>query len=242
LPGDTTLARLLAAERGSRNHLDLPRLSLKQILLWADAHYRRTGRWPKCSSGPILCSGGETWSRVDSALKQGNRGLSAGQSLSHVLAEHRGARLRARCPEFTIKQILAWADAHHARTGRWPTWRTGTIPEAQGESWRKVNRAFRDGSRGLAGGSTLYQFLCQHRPIDRDNRPPPLSTDEILVWADAYFQHNGTWPICSSGPIEETPQENWRNIDKSLRLGRRGLAAGGSLGELLAQYGRIANG
>jgi len=53
LTGKSSLARLLAQKRGVRNIHDLPRLTYKQILLWADAHHRRTGRWPRHYSGPI---------------------------------------------------------------------------------------------------------------------------------------------------------------------------------------------
>jgi hypothetical protein len=139
----------------------------------------------------------------------------------------------------TVKQILGWADAHHARTGRWPTWRTGAIPEAPGECWRKVNGALRHGYRGLTGGTTLYQFLCQHRAIDQQHDRLALDADTILDWADAHFQRAGTWPGARSGVIAEAPRENWRNVDKALRLGRRGLPAGGSLVKLLKQHGRI---
>jgi hypothetical protein len=37
LPGGSSLARLLAKQRGTRNPADLPRLTIKQILGWADA-------------------------------------------------------------------------------------------------------------------------------------------------------------------------------------------------------------
>src|SRR6516165_10421250 len=53
LPGGSSLARLLAEQRGVRNSGCLPRLSLKQIVDWAEAYYQRTGTWPKETSGPI---------------------------------------------------------------------------------------------------------------------------------------------------------------------------------------------
>jgi hypothetical protein len=48
-------------------------------------------------------------------------------------------RNKARLPPLTVAQILAWADAHRARTGEWPRVLSGPIPEAPGESWRAVN-------------------------------------------------------------------------------------------------------
>jgi hypothetical protein len=42
--------------------------------------------------------------------------------------------MKPRRPDFDLKTILAWADAHHARTGKWPTRNSGPIREAQGDS------------------------------------------------------------------------------------------------------------
>ena len=44
-------------------------------------------------------------------------------------------------PRLTIKQILAWADAHHKRTGCWPTSRSGSIHGTKDENWNAVNHA-----------------------------------------------------------------------------------------------------
>ncbi len=46
LPGGSSLALLLATERGVRNKLSLPSLSVPRILSWADAFFARTGKWP----------------------------------------------------------------------------------------------------------------------------------------------------------------------------------------------------
>jgi hypothetical protein len=48
-------------------------------------------------------------------------------------------------PPLTVKQILAWADAHHGRTGKWPSADAGPIPEAPGETWRGVHAALSAG-------------------------------------------------------------------------------------------------
>ena len=106
LPGGFTLAQLLADQRAVRNRLDLPRLTIKQVLVWADAHWRRTGKWPKASSGPIFCSGGEIWRRIDTALRQGDRGLPGGMSLSRVLARERNVRPGVDRSPSTVEQIL----------------------------------------------------------------------------------------------------------------------------------------
>src|SRR6266852_2033748 len=46
LKAGSSLARLLAEKRGSRNLMRLPWLTQAQILAWADAYFARTRRWP----------------------------------------------------------------------------------------------------------------------------------------------------------------------------------------------------
>src|SRR5262249_17244629 len=76
LPGGSSLARLLVEQRGVRNQTNIPPLTERQILAWADAHYRRTGTWPKETGGPIVDAPGETWLAVDRALRLGIRSLA----------------------------------------------------------------------------------------------------------------------------------------------------------------------
>ena len=38
-------------------------------------------------------------------------------------------RFRPVRPRLTIAQVLAWADAHYARTGKWPTIKSGAVAE-----------------------------------------------------------------------------------------------------------------
>jgi hypothetical protein len=90
LPGRSSLARLLAANRGKRNSADLPALTVEQILRWADAHLERTGDWPRTRAGAIAGALGETWRRINCALKDGIRTLEGGSSLAGILATHRG--------------------------------------------------------------------------------------------------------------------------------------------------------
>jgi len=41
--------------------------------------------------------------------------------------------------QLTIKQILAWADAHQERTGDWPTVKSGLVWEAVDEKWINID-------------------------------------------------------------------------------------------------------
>src|SRR5690349_10355485 len=121
LEGGSSLARHLAEHRNVRNLSQLPRLSRQQILAWADAHQKRTGAWPTTQSGPVAGAPGEMWRALDSALRVGLRGLPGGSSLARLLAEQRGVRNFQDLPRLSPGQILAWADAHHRRTGQWPS-------------------------------------------------------------------------------------------------------------------------
>jgi hypothetical protein len=96
LPGNSTLAQLLAQGLGIRTRANIPLLSVTLILAWVDGHCRRTGQWPKRGCGAILEAPGETWNAIDQALQKGHRGLPGGSSLAQLLAEHRGVRRRAQ--------------------------------------------------------------------------------------------------------------------------------------------------
>jgi hypothetical protein len=173
LPGGDSLARLLARRCGKPHHLHRPPLSVGQVLAWADAHRRRTGAWPKATSGPVRGARGETWAGINQALNTGSRSLPGGSSLPALLARHRGKRNKSALPPLTVALILAWADAHRARTGGWPGVLSGPIPEAPGETWKAVNMALYRGFRGLPGGDSLAQVLRRHRRHrKRRGRPP----------------------------------------------------------------------
>jgi len=84
LPGGSSLVRLLAERRGVRNRMDLPPLTARQILTWADAHLKRTGDWPTRKSGRIADAPNEQWNFVDNALRFGKRGFTGGSTLCAV--------------------------------------------------------------------------------------------------------------------------------------------------------------
>jgi hypothetical protein len=169
LPGGSSLARLLAAERGARNRRALPRLSIPLILEWADRHQAITGAWPGSKAGTVAGQPGEDWGRIDTCLRKGKRGLPGGTSLGRLLYIHRGKRYGGK-PALSPETILAWAERHRLRTGQWPTLRSGPIEGAPGESWVAVNSALVVGARGLPGGDTLFRLLQRERGYG-DPRP-----------------------------------------------------------------------
>lgn len=241
LPGGDSLARVLARYRGVRNRKALPPYSLKQILNWADAHRGRRGQWPMKTSGPIDAASGETWMAVEVALRNGQRGLNGGSSLSQLLAARRNVRNKSDLPDFTVSHILAWADAEHERSGLWPTLLSGPIADASHETWLAVDKALRNGTRGLRGGSSLARLLHQRRGVAlKHRRQRPLDVQNILSWADAHHQRKGRWPDVNAGDIPEAPGETWGKVQHALHQGKRGLKRS-SLAKLLAEHRGVRN-
>src|SRR3954451_18814256 len=110
-------------------------------------------------------------------------------------------RAPRRLPELTTSQVLAWADAHHARTGGWPTVKAGPVPEGNGETWQSIDQGLRDGLRGLPGQSSLARLLDEHRGVRNRLDLPALTVPQVLAWADSHHRRGGGWPTRTSGPI-----------------------------------------
>jgi hypothetical protein len=161
LPGGSSLAQFLAQRRRARNLKARPRLTHRQILLWADMHYRHTGAWPVRQSGAISFAPGETWANIDIALIKGVRDLPGGDTLCRLLVRERGVRNRKSPPALTVEQVLRWAKACRQRTGEWPTYKSGSIPEAREENWSKINWALSKGKRSLPGHSSLRKLISE---------------------------------------------------------------------------------
>jgi hypothetical protein len=163
LPGRISLARLLDEHRGTHRANDPKPLTLRRILAWADAYQRSCGKWPSTRSGPIAESPGDNWQAIELALHHGLRGLKGGTSLARFLAERRGKRNRSALPHLSESQILAWAEAHFARHGKWPTQTSGPIEAAPSETWGAIDSSLYAGGRGLPGGASLPILLKRNR-------------------------------------------------------------------------------
>lgn len=155
LPGGVSLANLLEDRRGAPNEASRPRLTVEKITGWVDAYFAKNGKWPNTRSGIIPGSYGLTWKLIDRYLRNGGRGLSGGSALVQLLAKLR--------PPLTEIKILAWAEAHYRRHGRWPSHHSGRVEVAPGEKWIAINVALRTGARGLPGGTTLSKLLRKSR-------------------------------------------------------------------------------
>src|SRR5262245_43247875 len=90
-----------------------------------------------------------------------------------------------RRPELTEKQILAWADAHYQRKGRWPDLNSGRVWEPADEKWGNIDQALRMGHRGLRRGQSLAKLLARLRGKRNRKQLPKYTTARILAWADA---------------------------------------------------------
>src|SRR5450432_3058599 len=124
-----------------------PELSITQIVEWANEYHERTGRWPIRDSGRIPGSLGETWQKIDLALRRGGRGLPFKSSLAMVLFECCGVRNRVRLPRLSNRLILEWADDHHSRKGALPNTNSGKVLCAADETWRAIVSDLRNGRR-----------------------------------------------------------------------------------------------
>ena len=232
-----SLASLLAETNRKRNPANPPPLTIAQILQWADAHYAHTGEWPqRKKSGPVRHAAGESWPTIDSYLRNGTRKLPAIGGLAALLDEHRDIRNKANAPPVTIEQILAWADAHHQRTGEWPTAQSGAVHGVPNENWLSINGSLQFGRRGLRTRISLAQCLVKYRGKRDTRNPPRLFVKQILAWADAFYQRSGDWPSRHSGRLEEDPQEKWSTIHAALTNGTRGLRGRSSLVKLLSKH------
>jgi hypothetical protein len=140
------------------------RLTIRQIVEWADQHRKRTGDWPTRTSGPIHKAPGETWGAIQTALQHGLRGLPGGDSLPKVLNRYRGrpakpGRGRKLLRRLSVPEILKWADAYYRRHGRWPSQGSGPVEGVSGISWVRIDVALRMGTSGLPSGQSLAKLL-----------------------------------------------------------------------------------
>jgi hypothetical protein len=218
-----------------------PELSIAQILGWAKDRYKRSGKWPTRTSGRIPGSLGETWQKIDLALRKRHRGLSVQTSLAMLLHERCSVRHPLHLQRLTNKLILEWADDHRARHGKFPNANSGKVGAAPSETWCGVANALRVGVRGLTGGSSLAKLLRKRRGYRSHLDASRLSPDIILAWAERHRSIHGVWPTRASGQISRAPGETWARVANALVAGRRGLPGCSSLAQFLAEHRNVRN-
>ena len=228
-----SLTAFLAKHRGVLGHISvMPDLTDARILEWADAFFAQRGYYPAIAERTPPAPG-ESWARIDAALRSGSRGLRGKRSLWGVLKKYRGVQKTARNTDLSEEIIIGLADVFFKKHGRWPDQKSGAIP-GRTENWKSIDQALRAGFRGLEPGGSLAQLLEKHgRKISAMNRER-LSLRRVREWGAAYQMHHGAPPNKRSGIVEGT-DENWAAIDQSLRVGTRGLPGGSSLHRLFGR-------
>jgi hypothetical protein len=136
-------------------------------------------------------------------------------------------------PPLSIEQILAWADSHYVRTGRWPLRKSGSVIGVRGETWLNIDQALRVGVRGLPGGDSLPRLLARARNARARPSRPPLTESQIVAWTVAYYERVGSWPTPRCGQVPGQPGETWAGVYSALQRGCRGLPGGDTLRRLL---------
>ena len=213
-----------------------PPLTEEQILGWADAFYEKNGKYPSPHSGKVREGSGDKWMALDMALKLGLRGLPGGTTLSRLIAANRVVHVDRTRKKITFDQISEWVDAYHARTGEWPQGESGEIPEAPGETWRKIDSLIRRRTSQDDEPLSLAKYLHKTRGVRIHNLLPPLTEEQILRWVDSHLERTGALPTAQSGEVADAPGEFWSRIDTALIGGQRSLPKGGSLPKLLAVH------
>lgn len=234
--GSLSLAQALLKHRGKSHHMHLPRLTKKNIIEWAEFQHHYTGKWPGHYSGRVLGQPDEVWSRIDSALMNGNRGLRGDSSLAKLLGRKRREPKRSRVAPLTVETILKWADAHRRRTGRWPGQKSGPVHGKPGEYWVNIDAALRKGNRELPADTSLPDLLARYREARNQAALPKFRVKQIREWIDDHRRRTDRWPMRYSGSILAAPQESWSAVDVALRVGCRGMPGGGSLGQFMDKH------
>jgi len=226
----TSLADLLWRKRSVPNKANRPKLTIDQVLKWADEHHSATGNWPNQTSGPIQGTS-ETWRGVNMALSKGQRGFSARSSVVQLLIDH--GRLPPRDWDKTVThdQILQWCDTFHQENGRWPKHTDGDVPGTHW-TWLKVDTQLRTGWAAAPEKLSLSRLLHKYRNYRHRNLLPPLKPHQIKKWAREFFEREGKWPTVTSGPIPGTTN-TWQTINAALVQGQRKLPGGDSLPRFL---------
>src|SRR5258708_774778 len=93
-----------------------------------------------------------------------------------------------RVSRLTQRQILAWADHHFQRTGRWPSAASGPVLAMPAETWGGLEGSLIRGWRGLGKGSSLALLLAQNGRKRNQSALPSLPIELLLAWAERHYQ------------------------------------------------------
>jgi len=251
----TTLGQL-KSKHGLKN--EARELTTEKLISWIKLFREKTGKWPsledttvwdRAADGNWLEIEDESWQGINSALRQGHRGLAAckGSSLSKFRYSH---DLHENLSE---EQIVSWIELFYEKEARWPIQRDKTVWDrekgewygVEGESWGMLDQLLRNGNRGLHAIKGFSLLTLRHKHgLDDD-----LDAEEIRRWIRLFHEKEDRWPSMRDSTIWEKKNgewivvegESWRNISAAFRLGLRGLKAykGSTLAEFKQRHGLV---
>lgn len=242
-------------------------LSGPGIVRWIQLFRTKVGRWPRASDPTVWeyeqamqtwsAVPGETWSTIDQALFDGARALGAfkGTRLSDLKRDH--GLCAPQKEDLTEEIILNWVRQFHEKEGYWPAatdkvvWTRRDVHEwveVPNEHWGAISMALRSGSRGLRGGSSLWQLRTEHGLCD-DNT---LTEAMVLHWFQVFHTREGRWPTSNDrhvwkedahGHVVQVEGYTWKGVDRALTLGLRGLEGlrGSSLSKFRKSRGLLGS-
>lgn len=214
--------------------------SREDLSQWITSHYAFFRELPTIRSGKISASGNRlSWHQVQNVLIQGWDDVPAGTSLSIYLKKYRFNHI-----PLTVEKVLSWIDEYRLYAGEYPdTEGTEMILGASGETWKDIDRALREGQRGLPSGQetcTLAEFIKRHRLAkDKPKGTKPvlsnLNQSAIIAWAREFERATGRLPRVTDGTIPGTT-ETWAGINAAMSDGTRGFESGSTLRDFLAKH------
>jgi superfamily II DNA or RNA helicase len=121
--------------------------------------------------------------------------------------------------------VARWGCAYFQHNNRYPNRRSGVVSEYPTLTWRLLDDWMRIGRNGFTAGGSLIDFFNLTRPAD-------LDVKEIKKWIRNYIAIHKVVPGANDDPVPEYSSMTWRNLNKCLRMGRRGLPGGMTLQSL----------
>ncbi len=146
--------------------------------------------------------------------------------------------------DITEEMIIEWVKQYYDEYGKYPNDHSGKIVYAKEPiSWSALTHDLKHGFRGLSGGSSLSKFISQHFNIATIATSKAYTKQQVLLWADEFFNEHGYYPTKRSGLVPYSLRDgynkiSWAAIDVCLRDGMKGFAGGSSLYRLLKKEGQ----
>lgn len=203
--------------RELREALGCVSLLTEEMILEAGEKFKKQyGKYPFVASKELVPElPNETWVIIDSALREGYRGLPGGSSLAILFGKKKD--------DLTVEQIKKAGEEFKKQYSKYPS---GTskkpVPGMPNENWRAINEALIKGCRGFPGGSSLAILF--------ETKKDDLTIDQIKKTGEDYRKQYGKYPfVRSKEPVPGMPNETWGGINAALRHGCRGLPGGSSL-------------